>query len=32
MNKTHHIDSMIENMIDDIKYIKRTTCFFSKNR
>ena len=32
MSKTHHLDSMFENMIDDIKYIKRATCFFSKNK
>lgn len=32
MNKTHHLDSIFENMIDDVKHIKRATCFFERNR
>lgn len=28
----HHLDSIFESMIDDVKYIKRATCFINKNK
>lgn len=31
MNK-HHLDNLFESMIDDVKYIKRTTSFLTKFR
>lgn len=30
MARDHHLDSLFESMLDDIKYIKRTTYFMGK--
>lgn len=32
MTRFHHIDSLFESMIDDVKDIKRTTYFINRNR